>query len=186
MKRLLFALPFLLAACEVSTVLPTAMSPSATISASSAKNTCTLINGNVVATGFDEFGYNRCARNFNGTFGGWCAKMGQAPDCAGVLGSTKLIMKWNAGWDLGNFEGWTSASYDAWLDNEIRGNYLDGTPFSEHFKTHWDAGCTASGGVTSSNGGTCIWGLFEVLMDQGTEGGVHTWWAKLSPAGFGS
>jgi hypothetical protein len=95
-------------------------------------------------------------------------------------------MKWNEEWDRGNAEGWANAPYNAYLDNEARGAYLDGTPFSEHFKTRWDAGCVASSGAASTNGGSCIWGQFEVLMDQGKEGGVHTWWTKLSPAGYGN
>lgn len=186
MKRLLFVLPFLLAACDVSTITPTGvMSPAGAV-ASNGKNSCTLVNGNVVATGFDSFGYNRCASIFNGTFAGYCAQRSQGPTCAGTTGDTKLVMKWNDGWDLGNFEGWSNGPYYATLDNEINGALADGTPFSEHFKTRWDAGCVASGGVTSSNGGSCIWGQFEILMDQGTQDGAHTWWTKQTPAGYGS
>jgi hypothetical protein len=186
MKRLLILLPFLLAACDVSTIAPTATMTPAASTASSGRNTCTLANGAIVATGFDANGYNRCAHIFNGTFAGYCAARGQAPDCAGTTGGTKLVMKWNEGWDLGNAEGWSKPPYYATLDNEIKGAYPDGTPFSEHFKTRWDAGCTTSGGTASSNGGTCIWNQFEVLMDQGTEDGSHIWWVKMTPAGFGS
>ena len=89
-------------------------------------------------------------------------------------------MKWNEAWDVGNATDWATGPYDAWLDNEIRG-----ADFSEHFKTKWDAQC--SGGATlGSNGGPCIWGSFETLMDQGTENGAHVWWTKLSASGFGS
>ena len=186
MKRLLLVLPFLLAACDVSTIAPTSLTAPAAIAASQGGNTCTLANGHVVATGFDAYGYNRCASNFNGTFAGWCAARGEGPTCAGTTGDTKLVMKWNDGWDLGNFEKWSHGPYNATLDNEIKGALADGTPFSEHFKTHWDAGCVSSAGVASSNGGSCIWGQFEILMDQGSQDGSHIWWTKMSPAGFGS
>lgn len=142
--------------------------------------TCTLANGKTASTGFDQYGYNRCAHNFVGTFAGYCAQRSLPADCAGVPGDTRLNMKWNEGWDVGNATDWALRPYDAWLDNEIRG-----ADFSEHFKTKWDAVC-AAGGTTSSLGGPCIWGQFAVLMDQGTEDGQHVWWTKLSAGGFGS
>ncbi len=188
MKRLLIVLPFLLAACEQSTTAPAARNSAVPTFSASGNNSCTVpvhFVPTVVAKGYDEFGYNRCAGMFNGTMAGYCSARGAAADCGGTTGDTKLVMKWNSGWDLGNTEGWTSASYDAWIDNEFHGAYADGTPFSEHFKAKWDLGCLSSGGVTSTGGGTCIWGQFAVLMDQGTEDGTHIWWAKFSPGGFG-
>lgn len=186
MKRLLCVLPFFLAACDAGTIAPTGVMSPAASTASMGKNTCTLVNGNVVATGFDANGYNRCAGIFNGTMAGYCADRGQGPTCAATTGDTKLVMKWNAGWDLGNFEHWSNPPYDATIDNEFNGAYTDGTPFSEHFKAHWDLGCKESGGLASFGGGSCVWGQFEILMDQGTEDGAHIWWEKMSPAGFGS
>lgn len=142
--------------------------------------TCTLANGHVVATGFDQYGYNRCAHQFVGTYGSWCAQMGAPADCGGVSGDSRLVMKWNEEWDRGNATGWASGPYDAWLDNEARG-----PGWSEHFKTKWDATC-AAGGAAGSDGGPCIWGPFEILMDQGTMNGQHVWWVKVSPAGYGA
>ena len=184
MKRLLLVLPFLLAACDSGVSAPTenAMLKSATLDAKG--GTCTLASGKVVATGFDQYGYNRCAHLFNGTFGGYCAARGAVPTCGGVDPSSSLVMKWNEEWDRGNADGWNKPPYAAYLDNEARGTYLDGTSWSEHFKTRWDAGCAATG--VSTNGGSCIWNQFEILMDQGTEGGEHVWWTKLTPAGYGN
>ena len=169
-------------ACKDAPTSPSMqMMPIASASIKAAgSGSCTLANGKVVSTGFDQYGYNRCAHTFVGTFGGWCAARSAPADCAGVLGSTRLVMKWNEGWDVGNVTAWAKGPYDAWLDNEIRG-----AGFSEHFKTKWDALC-ASGLSSGSNGGPCIWGSFETLMDQGRENGVHVWWTKLSSAGFGS
>jgi hypothetical protein len=186
MKRLLLVLPFLLAACDSGIPAPTENAVLKSSSLAAKGGTCTLANGRVVGTGFDDFGYNRCAHLFNGSFGGYCAARNAAPTCGGVDPSSKLIMKWNEEWDRGNAEKWLKPPYAAWLDNEARGTYTDGTPYSEHFKTKWDAGCVASKGTVSSNGGSCIWGQFEILMDQGKEAGEHFWWTKLTPAGYGN
>lgn len=188
MKRLLLVLPFLFAACDSGVTNPTESAVLKTATLAAKGGTCTLANGNVASTGFDAYGYNRCAHIFNGSWGGYCTepKRNAEPDCYGVLRTTKLIMKWNEEWDRGNAEKWLKPPYAAYLDNEIRGNYLDGTPFSEHFKTRWDAGCVSSRGTVSGNGGSCIWGRFEVLMDHGKEAGEHLWWAKLTPAGYGN
>ena len=173
------ALTALVACAPSPTSPPQARGPLAA-SRAAAPATCTLANGKVVATGFDQYGYNRCAHNFVGTYGGWCEQQGLDAGCAGVPGDTKLNMKWNEDWDVGNVEHWSNPPYRAWLDNEI-----NGAGFSEHFKTKWDAGC-ASTSTTGSDGAPCIWGAFEILMDQATENGSHVWWTKLSPAGFGN
>lgn len=191
MKRLLLVLPFVIAACDGGSTAPTSpamarVNAGAISLGVNAKNTCTVpIRGvlTVVAVGYDSYGYNRCAEIFNGTFAGYCAEQGAPADCAGFLGSTSLIMKWNAEWDRGNAEKWSKPPYAANLDNEIKGSLLDGTPFSEHLKVTWDAGCAAG---TPAAGATCIWGPFLVLMDQGTQDGAHIWWTKWTPAGYGS
>lgn len=186
MKRFLLVLPFLLGACDRG-ASPTEVAAPAARGMAAKGGSCTLANGNTATPGFDQYGYNRCAHQFVGTFAGYCAARGQGPTCGGVVGSTKLVMKWNEEWDRYNADHYgTNGPYDAWLDNEMHGAYLDGTPFSEHFKTRWDAVCVATGGVASANGGTCIWNSFEVLMDQGTENGEHIWWTKLTPAGYGN
>ena len=188
MKRILLVLPFVLAACDSGLTAPPENVIPTVASLNLSGGTCLVpIRGvmTIVRVGFDEFGYNRCAHNFVGTFGGWCTQRSLSVDCGGVTGDTRLNMKWNEGWDVGNATGWSKGPYDAWLDNEIRGTDLSGVAFSEHFKTKWDQAC-ADGSVSGTDGGPCIWGSFEVLMDQGTENGAHVWWTKLSPAGFGS
>jgi hypothetical protein len=201
MKRVLLAIPFVLAACGGSMTEPRegVAAVSSSMSAKGEGGTCTVPIRHIltrVPVGFDANGYNRCAHIFVGTFEGYCADRGQGPECGEVLGSTKLVMKWNEEWDRGNAEWWLNGPYSAYIDNEVKGvygtssdptfPYPRGTPFSEHFKARWDAGCDASGGVSSTNGGGCIWGPFEVLMDQGSANGSKVWWAKLTPAGYGN
>ena len=81
----------------------------------SSAGTCTLANGNVVATGFDQYGYNRCAHQFVGTGSSWCLARGASANCLGIYSPDKLVMKWNAEWDRGNAEGWSDPNgYRAW------------------------------------------------------------------------
>jgi hypothetical protein len=166
------------AACAEQTTAPSETTQALSARAA-ARGTCVLANGREVATGFDQYGYNRCAHNFVGTYGGWCLQQGEPADCVGDA-TARLNMKWNEEWDRGNATNWAEGPYDAWLDNEAKG---DG--WSEHFKTKWDATC-ASGSPTGSHGGECIWGPFEILMDHGMMNGAHTWWAKVTPAGYGN
>src|SRR3990170_7266858 len=81
----------------------------------------------LAAGGFDQFGYNRTARIFNGTGSSWCLQRGAPANCLGIYSPDKLVMKWNAEWDRGNAEGWTDPPYDAWENNEWNGNTPGGS-----------------------------------------------------------
>ena len=194
MRRLLFVLPFVFAACESAPITgPQAservMAPSF---ASKAAATCT-IGTKTYQRGFDEFGYNRCARNFVGVFGGWCAQYGagwncEAPGWEGYapFANDHLVMKWNAEWDRGKIEGWTDPNgYGAWEDNEWNGMLPNGSRVTEHVKIIWVGSCGADGTVLP-DGGSCIWGQFEVLMDQGMNDGVRYVLSHVTPNGYGA
>ena len=145
----------------------------------------TLSNTN--AHGFDDVGYNRTARIFNGIAWDWCMdKVGDTAWCEDYLGPSKydkLVMKWNAEWDRGNTEGWANPPYDAWENNQWNGKVPGGSGDVWHYKIVWVGPCTD--GADLPNGGYCIWGQFEVIMDQGTTGGVHEWFAHGIPTGYG-
>ncbi|MBI2542143.1 hypothetical protein HYV80_05530 [Candidatus Woesearchaeota archaeon] len=140
------------------------------------------------AGGFDQYGYNRKARIFNGPASGWCLQRGAPADCMGAYSNDRLVMKWNAEWDRGNAEGWTDSNgYNAWLDNEWNGAFPGGSGAVWHYKIKWSSVC-ANGG-TPTDGGYCIWGQFETLMDQGKDpsyGLGHIWFAKAVPNGYGT
>jgi len=138
--------------------------------------------------GFDESGYNRTARIFNGTGWSWCmAKVGDEDWCRNYLGDSindKLVMKWNAEWDRGNAENWSNSPYKAWTDNEWNG-MKGGSGSVWHYKIVWNGPC--SEGAPFPEGGYCIWGQFKVLMDQGkTPEAGHEWVSKSTPAGYGA
>lgn len=136
--------------------------------------------------GFDEFGYNRTARIFEGPASGWCLQRGAPANCLGAYSDDHLTMKWNAEWDRGNDENWANPPYNATLNNEWNGNVPGGSGWSEVFKTVWDAGCAADG-TPSRSDSWCIWGQFAVLMDHGTDPShVHEWWTLANPVGYGA
>ena len=150
-----------------------------------------LVSTAVFAKGFDEFGYNDKARIFVGTGESWCqGKLGwteeQCSDYMGPYAKDKLVMKWNAEWDRGNVEGWVNPPYDAWENNEWNG-MCDGCSGSVwHYKIKWIGPCDE---MTFTDGGYCIWGQFETLMDQGKDpsyGPGHIWFAHAIPNGYGA
>lgn len=151
--------------------------------------TCILANNDVVATGFDEYGYNRCAHQFVGTGMSWCmGKFGNAAWCEanyGPWGDDKLKMKWNAEWDRGNVEDWNDGPYDAYLDNQWNGMVPSGSGETWHYMIKWIDGCGPDESPTN-DGGYCIWGQFEVIMSHGTVGGEHIWDTHAIPSGYGA
>lgn len=147
-----------------------------------------LFMATFVSAGFDEFGYNRQARVFVGPASGWCLERGDSADCLGIYSNDRLVMKWNAEWDRGNDEDWTDPDgYDAWEDNEWNGMVPGGSGSVWHYKIKWSELCKNGG--TPADGGYCIWGQFEVLMDQGMDpsyGPGHMFFAQATPNGYGN
>ena len=191
MKRILLVLPFVLAACDSGLTAPPENVVPTVARLNVSGGTCLVPIGGFLTTvsvGFDEWGYNRCARVFNGTYSSWCVERGAAPDCAGSLySSDKLVMKWNAEWDRGNAEGWSIPPYSAWLDNEANGNKAGGSGAVWHYKFQWVGSCVD--GIFFADGGYCIWGQFEVLMDQGLDPNIlpgHIWYARAISNGYGN
>jgi len=166
----------------------------------------TLLNsaGELIQPGFDDWGYNYQARNFNGKY---CDAYRNAAWCQPYR-EDDLMMKWNDAW-LSNQDcdgdglldrhfGFTSyIGSGAWLTNHQKGVYID----EKGKKQRWEyfvkivaapADAYVAGGVWKAADGTeigpVIWGEFaviqEVYNDTGT--GAHGV-LYLSPysAGFG-
>lgn len=142
----------------------------------------------MAAGGFDQFGYNRTARIFNGTGASWSLAKGLPVDYLGIYAPDKLIMKWNAEWDRGNKEGWTDPKgYQAWEDNEWNGK-VGGSGEVWHYKIVWVGDYVANPSLIPA-GGYGIWGQFAVIMDQGVDPNVgpgHLWFAHATPNGYGA
>ena len=142
------------------------------------------------ANGFDQYGYNRTARIFNGTGMDWCLAKGlDQAYCDSYLGDSAndhLVMKWSKEWDRGNAENWELGPYTkAWTSNEWNGAFPGGSGDVWHYKIIW-VGTGLEDSPYWREGGYAIWGQFEVIMDQGMSGGVHEWFAHGEPSGYGS
>ncbi|MEK9136262.1 MAG: hypothetical protein AAB393_04000 [Bacteroidota bacterium] len=152
------------------------------------KQSSTVV-GTLSKGGFDEFGYNRTARIFNGTGASWSLQRGYPADYLGIYANDKIVMKWNSEWDRGNAENWTNPPYGAWLNNEWNGKGVeDGSGAVWHYKIKWVGPCGANN-TPLPDGGYCIWGQFEVLMDQGIDPNIgpgHLWFAHANPTGYGN
>jgi hypothetical protein len=143
-----------------------------------------LVVGAVSAAGFDKFGYNNQARIFNGPADGVDRVLDGTVGGDTAYANDHLVMKWNSEWDRGKAEDWLNGPYAAWETNEWNGAVKGGSGEVWHYKIKWIGPCGAEG-AQLSDGGYCIWGQFEVIMDQGTADGVHEFLAKANPNGFG-
>jgi hypothetical protein len=160
-----------------------------TASTAAAKEQCTTIqdgtlltsDGDVITTGYDEWGYNYQAHMFNGTY---CDAYRDAAWCQ-PYADVELMMKWNDAW-LSNKDcdgdglldrhyGFTSyIGSGAWLTNHQSGEYEDAdgetckwTYFVKIVAAPADA--TLSAGIWYAADGTeigpSIWGEFAIIQD---------------------
>ena len=151
-----------------------------------------VVTASASGGGFDQYGFNNSARVFNGTASSWCqGKLGWTKSACdtymGLYANDQLIMKWNAAWDACNLAGQTDvACAGATLTNEWNGMVPNGSGATEHIKIVWysQTGCGADY-TALPDGGYCIWGDYEAIMDQWMSNGVHTVWGFATPNGFG-
>lgn len=141
-------------------------------------------SNNPTGNGFDELGYNRSARIFEGVADGVDGTLDGMAYSLALYANDHLKMKWNAEWDRGNAEGWTG-SYDAWLDNNWNGQVPNGSGEVWQYRIKWIGSCGPDG-TPLADGGYCIWGQFEVVLSHGTVANDHFWDAHAVPAGFGT
>ena len=98
-------------------------------------------------------------------------------------------MKWNAAWDACNASPSPETCAGAWEDNEWNGKTAGGSGEVWHYKIQWVGPCGADYALLT-DGGYCIWGQYEVLMDQGIDpillGPGHFWYAHAIPNGYGT
>jgi hypothetical protein len=188
MKRILLVLPFLLGACDSGLTGPSKSLVPTAASLSVSGGTCTLATGDV-STGFNQYGYNYCARIFNGTGSSWCLAREAPLDCLGSYSGDKLVMKWNAAWDACNASPSPDTCAGAWTDNEWNGKTAGGSGEVWHYKIQWSQACADGSFDFVPGGGYCVWGSYEVLMDQGIDpsmGPGHIWFALAIPNGYGT
>ncbi len=122
------------------------------------------------AGAFDDRGYNRVARAFQGTGASWCEAQGRPEACMGEYAESELSFTWNAAWDKGNREAWVNGPYDATMS----------VTFGDtDFVLSWVGPCR-DGAPTAK--GLCVWGEFGI---SGTEAGPsRAWVTQASPSRF--
>ena len=136
--------------------------------------------------GFNQNGYNYNARIFSGPADGVDKVLNGNVWGDPTYANDHLVMKWNAAWDACNTNDYNDATVcaGAWTTNEWNGMVPGGSSETEHVKIIW-VGAGAAGSSYWVTGGTSIWGNYEVIMDQGMAGGVHTFYTFATPNGLG-
>lgn len=142
-------------------------------------------SANPTTKGFDELGYNRGARIFQGPADGTDKQLDGLVWGDPTYANDLLKMKWNAEWDRGNLEGWSNGPYDAWLDNNWNGKVTGGSGEVWQYRIKWVGDCGADG-TELPGGGYCIWGQFGMILSHGTVDNQHIWDAHANPSGFGN
>lgn len=143
-----------------------------------------LIGAGFVSAAFDQYGYNYQARIFVGSADGVDKNLDGTVWGDPTYANDHLVMKWSQAWNNARFNNaaWTT---DAWENNEWNGAIPNGSGEVWHYKIQWIGNCGADG-TELLDGGYCIWGQFETIMDQGTDNGVHTWLAHAISTGYGA
>jgi hypothetical protein len=165
---------FLLIGCQQASIL----------SGASERSLSKASSATAAAAGFDEFGYNYTARVFVGAADGSDRMLDGMVWGDPTYANDHLVMKWSKAWDDARFHGgaWTP---DAWVDNEWNGMVTGGSGETDHDKIIW-VGSALESSPYWRDGGFAIWGEFEVILEQGVVGGVHSWLAHAVPTGYGS
>lgn len=148
--------------------------------------TSIMLATTAMAIGNGWSGYNDKARIFVGTCSQWCTQ--KPTDCGycSIYTNDKITMKWNAAWDTCNAGG---SCAGAWTDNEWNGKFLGGSGAVWHYKIKWIPEACSPEYSSLPDGGECIWGHYEIMMDQGVDpslGTGHLWFAHAIPTGYGA
>lgn len=148
--------------------------------------------GNPITVGFDQFGYNYQAHEFNGTYdssdrnidGTYWGSTGDYVDDA-------LIMKWSDSWisnkdcngdgklDRGLVNGVSSGTSKGWLTNQNVGDYFDGDGNVQHYTYFSKIVWVGAGGP--------LWGQYEIIQEVYNDpaGGFTGLLTKIGAPGFG-
>ena len=149
--------------------------------------------GNPLEMGFDQFGYNYQAREFNGTYDSADRKFdGMYYGQSGDFADDNLSMKWSDDWlsnqdcngdgklDRGapGSSGYPNTS-QGWTTNHVEGDYIDADGNSQHFTYFIKIVWVGAGGS--------LWGQYEIIQEVYNDpaGGLHGVKPKVSAPGLG-
>lgn len=133
--------------------------------------------------GFDDYGYNYQANIFVGDADGVDRNEDGTIWGDSTYANDHLVMKWSKGWDNARFHG-EAWGHDAWLNNQWNGKAPGGSGETWHNEVDYSQVC--ANGEEPTDGGECIWGIFEETMSHGTIDNEHIWVEHATPAGSGT
>jgi hypothetical protein len=171
---------------------------SITVSAAPAPKCATIQSGtitdtfaNPLRTGYDQFGYNYQAHQFNGTYDSSDRVLdGLYWGSSGDYVDDSLMMKWSDSWlanvdcngdhllDRGLVDGVVGGTSKGWLTNHINGDYTD-VDGSHHY-TWFDK-------IVWVGPGGDLWGEYTIIQEvvNDPDAGLHGLQFKTPAPGFG-
>lgn len=157
--------------------------------------TLTDANGNLLVLGFDQFGYNYQAHQFNGTYDSSDRQLdGTYWGWTGDFVDDRLSMKWSDDW-LSNMDCDGDGKLDrgapssfgyplisqGWLTNHLEGDYdSDGDGTQDAHYTLFDK-------IVWVGPGGSLWGQYEIIQEVWNDptAGMHGLQLKIPAPGFG-
>lgn len=148
--------------------------------------------GQPIKMGYDKFGYNYQAHEFNGTYDGSDRNLdGTYWGSAGDYVDDKLIMKWSDPWlsnkdcngdhklDRGLEDGVVGGISKGWLTNQIQGDYTDTEGKVQHY--------TYFAKMAWTGPGSPLWGQYTVIQEINNDpaAGFHGPTFRAVRPGFG-
>jgi hypothetical protein len=145
--------------------------------------------GNLLSTGYDQFGYNYQAHMFNGTYDSVDRVLdGKYWGSTGDYVDDTLMMKWSDEWisnvdcnhdqklDRGLVNGVVGGTSLGWETNHVEGDYMDADGNLQHYTYFAKIVWTGLGGA--------LWGQYSVIMENYQDPAGMSHYHEAAP-GFG-
>lgn len=150
--------------------------------------------GNILSTGYDQFGYNYQAHMFNGTYDSSDRVLDGlywGDPASADYADDSLIMKWSDPWlanvdcngdhklDRGLIDGVVGGTSKGWLTNQNNGDYTDGNGNLQHY--------TYFSKIVWTGPGSPLWGAYTIVEEVYNDpaGGLNGLQSKVGAPGFG-
>lgn len=147
--------------------------------------------GNVLTTGYDQYGYNYQAHMFNGTYDSVDRVLDDLYwGNSGDYVDDSLIMKWSDSWianvdcdgdgilDRGLVDGVVGGASLGWETNHVIGDYIDAYGEVQHYTYFAKIVWVGAGD---------LWGAYDIIEEVYNDpaGGYHGLQGKVGAPGFG-
>ena len=159
-----------------------------------ADGTITDSAGNVITSGFDQYGYNYQAHLFVGTYDSSDRNLDKTYwGSTGDFVDDQLIMKWSDAWlanvdcnndgklDRGLVDGAVGGTSRGWLINQVNGDYDSDNNGSQ------DAHFTSFDKIVWTGPGSPLWGEYTIVLEtiNDPSAGLTGLQIKVGAPGFG-